>query len=119
MPHRQVIADEMGGFLNVLSHSDRIRIIQELRKEELEVSKIREILNIAPSRLSQHLALLKAHYIVKERRDGRRVIYALRSPELAKWLLSGLRFLQLESQHSEEVNTALDRAIENWETPAS
>jgi DNA-binding transcriptional ArsR family regulator len=119
MPYRQVIADEMGGFLNVISHCDRIRIIQELRTEELEVSRLREALKIAPSRLSQHLALLKAHYIVKERREGRKVIYSLRAPEIAKWLLSGMRFLQLESQHSEEVNSALDRAIENWETPVS
>ncbi len=118
MPHRQVVAEEMGRFLGVLSHPDRIRIIQELRKEESEVSQLREALGISPSRLSQHLTLLKAHHILKERREGRKVVYLLRSPEIAKWLLTGMQFLNLESQHSKEVSSALDHAVENWETSA-
>ena len=118
MPYCQVVAAEMGEFLSGLSHPDRIRIVQELRTQECEVSRIRESLKISPSRLSQHLSLLKAHHILKERRDGRKVLYQLRDPEIAKWLLEGMQFLQLESQHSKEVSSALDHAIEDWESPS-
>lgn len=110
MTYRKVIADEMAHFLSALSHPDRVRIALELQEAEAEVSLLREALGISPSRLSQHLGLLKSHHIVRERKEGRRVFYRLEHEGLGRWLLGGMGFIQQESQRLGEVVAALQKA---------
>ena len=110
MQHRKVIADEMAHFLSALSHPDRVRIALELQHAEAEVVTLREALMISPSRLSQHLGLLKNHHIVRERKEGRRVFYRLVHPGLAEWLLESMKFIQQESMRLREVVAALQKA---------
>lgn len=110
MPERKITADELAEFLGVLAHGDRVRIIEELRvRGSLEVKQLRLDLDIPPARLSQHLALLRHHRILRECREGRRVIYSLREGEIADWLLEGLTHLR----HS-EYPEAVARAKEHW-----
>ncbi|MBX3170253.1 MAG: winged helix-turn-helix transcriptional regulator [Candidatus Eremiobacteraeota bacterium] len=107
MSYRKVVAEEMANFLSALSHPDRVRIALELQDGEQEVSVLREALGISPSRLSQHLGLLKSHHIVRERKEGRRVFYHLEQVGLGRWLLEGMTFIQQESQRLGEVVAAL------------
>ena len=118
MPHRKVIADEMASFLSALSHPDRVCICLELQGGELEVSALRQSLEISPSRLSQHLGLLKSHHIVRERKEGRRVLYCLARPSLGPWLMQGMEFIRQESQRVGDLVAALEQASHAWE-PAS
>lgn len=107
MSYRKVVAEEMANFLSALSHPDRVRIALELQDGEQEVSSLREALGISPSRLSQHLGLMKSHHIVRERKEGRRVFYHLEQVGLGRWLLEGMSFIQQESQRLGEVVAAL------------
>ena len=109
MPYRKVVAEEMANFLSALSHPDRVRIALELQDGEQEVSALREALGISPSRLSQHLGLLKSHHIVRERKEGRRVFYHLERVVLGRWLLEGMNFIQQESERLGEVVAALQQ----------
>lgn len=109
MPYRKVVAEEMANFLSALSHHDRVRIALELQEGEREVSALREALGISPSRLSQHLGLMKSHHIVRERKEGRRVFYHLEQVGLGRWLLEGMSFIQQESQRLGEVVAALQQ----------
>ncbi|MFN8613585.1 MAG: metalloregulator ArsR/SmtB family transcription factor [Vulcanimicrobiota bacterium] len=109
MSYRKVVAEEMANFLSALSHSDRVRIALELQDGEQEVSALREALGISPSRLSQHLGLLKSHHIVRERKEGRRVFYHLEQVGLGRWLLEGMTFIQQESRRLGEVVAALNQ----------
>lgn len=48
---------------------------------------------LAHSRYIQLIEELRANRIVIERREGRRVIYRLRSADLANWLVEGMNLL--------------------------
>ena len=94
MPSRLLVARELADLFKVVAHPDRVRIIEELHTGELGVNDLGETLDLPPTRVSQHLSLLKAHRFVEERRDGRRHYYHLTQPEMAEWIVEGLNFLE-------------------------
>ncbi len=114
MPWRTFLTKEMADFLGVLAHPHRVRIIQELRNGELDVNSLQVILEISHSRVSQHLSVMRAHRVVVERREGRRVFYRLVEPKIAQWLSDGLDFLQTESVHQSEIQDALRKSRSIW-----
>lgn len=114
MPHRTVVARELGELLGVLAHPHRIRIIEELRDGECDVNTLQNALAISHSGVSQHLAVLRAHRLVAERREGRRVFYHLRHPDLARWLLDGLRFLTRMHAEDESLREAVATVQALW-----
>lgn len=63
--------------LKLLSDSTRVRLLSLLRREELAVSELSEILDMAQSRVSSQLAQLRGHELVQDRREGKRAFYAL------------------------------------------
>lgn len=87
---RKIAATELAKFIQPLTHSIRLHIIEELRPGELSVSSIQKIIGIPQASVSQHLAILKTHNLIKERKEGRRVFYSLVTPEIAEWLLKGI-----------------------------
>jgi DNA-binding transcriptional ArsR family regulator len=114
MPARHLVAQEFSKFLSVLSHPHRIRIVEELRSQERDVNFLEEVLGISHARVSQHLALMRSHRLVLERRQGRRVFYHLIQPELAVWLVDGLRFIEREIEASKDMQQAVKQAMELW-----
>lgn len=94
MPSRQVVAKELAEVFGILSHPDRIRMIEELRIGEKDVGGLAKALGLEAPRISQHLRLLKAHKIVIERRDGRHHFYHLSNPDMASWIVHGLTFIE-------------------------
>ena len=94
MPSRQLIAKELAEIFKLVSHPDRIRLIEELAKAELDVNSLAQILELPGTRVSQHLSKLRAHRFVEERRDGRHHYYHLTQPELARWIVDGMDFIE-------------------------
>jgi DNA-binding transcriptional ArsR family regulator len=94
-----------------------VRIVEELRAGEHDVNFLAEVLQVSHSRVSQHLALLRSHHIVRDRRDGRHVFYALSQPGLAQWLLEGLAFVEADLARSQDVRSALEAARSLWSEP--
>ncbi|HNR76573.1 MAG TPA: metalloregulator ArsR/SmtB family transcription factor [Parvularculaceae bacterium] len=94
MPSRAILARELSAMLKAIAHADRVRIIEELKAGALDVTALSERLGVPSTRMSQHLAVLKTHRLVEERRDGRHHHYSLAEPELASWLLDGVRFIE-------------------------
>lgn len=119
MPERLLVSKELAALLGVLSHAHRIRIVEELRDRELDVNSLQEILGISHSGVSQHLALLRAHRIVVERREGRHVYYRLRQPELAAWLIAGIEFVAGSPGDYEEFRSAVERVKTLWPQASS
>lgn len=114
MPSRSIAAKALADLLSVISHPHRLRIIEELAGEEMDVTRLTEVLGISHSGASQHLSILRASRLVRDRRDGRRVVYSLRQPELATWLLEGLRFLETEDTDTGEMRSAIQVARKAW-----
>ena len=94
MPSREIAARELAEIFKLLAHSDRIKLVEELRDGEHSVGEIAESLGIPSTRVSQHLSILRAHRIVEERRDGRMRYYHLVQPDFAGWIVDGLEFVE-------------------------
>lgn len=94
MPTRRLVAKELGALLKVLSNPDRILIIHALATSgDSSVNALARLLHLAPSRVSQHLSLMRAYKLVVETSEGRKRIYALGIEELPDWLLEGVDFV--------------------------
>jgi len=63
--------------LRLLADSTRLRILRLLQQEELSVAELQEILGTGQSRISAHLAKLRAAQLVENRRSGKNIYYAL------------------------------------------
>ena len=64
-----------------LSDDTRIRIINLLKKEELSVTEICDILDVQQSNLSKHLSRLRLTGLVNDNREGFNVYYSLVNPK--------------------------------------
>ncbi len=98
--------------LHALGHPARVQIVEELRQGEKDVNSLKEALDISQSGVSQHLAVLRAHRLVEERRSGRQVFYHLANSQLATWLIVGLSFIGMAE--AEGLRDALEGAKELW-----
>lgn len=118
MGARKIVAGELAALLKVLANADRIRIIEELRANEKDVSALQSILGTSSSRVSQHLSLLKAHKLVKERREGKHKFYSLAKSEIADWLMGGLDYLENELVNTQAICQAVIEAKKLWTSEA-
>ena len=114
MPFRPIASRELAEVLAVLGHPCRLRIIEEIGSGERDVATLAELLGISHSGTSQHLSHLRAHRLVTERREGRRVFYKLANPALSKWLLAGLEVLEKDAESSQVIKVSLRRARVAW-----
>jgi len=78
-------ADQLQRVFRVFSDPTRIRILALLEREELAVQEIMEVLGMAQSRVSRHLAILREAGLLEDRRDGTFVFYRFVSPQNAPW----------------------------------
>ena len=69
--------NEFTAVAKALSDSHRVRAVMALRKGELCVCQITELLALAPSTISKHMSVLKSAGVVDSRKEGRWVYYRL------------------------------------------
>lgn len=67
--------------LKAVSNERRLLILCHLLQGEMSVGEINEKLDLSQSALSQHLALLRRHKLVKTRKEAQTVFYSLNSAE--------------------------------------
>lgn len=65
-----------------LAHPTRVQIVKLLKEGELCVCDILPNLDSEQSNTSQHLTILKNQGIVESRKDGAKVIYAVKNREV-------------------------------------
>jgi DNA-binding transcriptional ArsR family regulator len=93
VPNRTLVANELAALLRQISHPDRIRLIQNLRIGDQTVNELAIGLGLPPTRLSQHLAVLRSLGLVELELMGRKRVYRLAQPRLALWLIDGIDFV--------------------------
>jgi ArsR family transcriptional regulator len=69
--------NEVLGVARALSDANRVRIMMFLRSGELCVCQIIEMLGLAPSTISEHMAVLHRAGLVEARKEGRWIFYRL------------------------------------------
>lgn len=73
-------------FFKALANPLRIRILDELRAEELTVSEIRERLDVELPNVSQQLSVLRAKNLVVGRKQGNNIYYSCNDPTVFRLL---------------------------------
>ncbi len=75
---------------SALSDPSRIRIISALTDGEMNVGKLAEMVGISESAISHHMRGLRQMRIVRARKEGRQVYYALEDEHIADLYQRGL-----------------------------
>jgi len=117
MSSRSVVAKELAELFKIISHPDRLRLLEELRSDGRDVKTLAGTLSLPQARVSQHLSLMRANRLVDESRDGRRHLYKLRQPAIADWIVEGLDFIKepMRGVTQEDIRNARDL----WSAPSS
>ncbi len=63
--------------LKALANNNRLKILVLLNEHELNVGQLEKMVDLSQSALSQHLAVLRKHNIVKTRRVAQTIYYSL------------------------------------------
>ena len=99
IPHslgtRQPLYEIKANLFKALAHPARIRVLEILtaNADPTPVSEILDRTSIEPSLLSQHLAVLKRHGVVRHERAGNAVTYRLANPAVSQLLVVARTFL--------------------------
>jgi DNA-binding transcriptional ArsR family regulator len=91
-----------------LANEKRQMIIDTLRDSEMTVTQLIGATGITQANLSQHLAILRAKGVVRTRREGTRVFYAIANPKiLAAFDLISEAMAEAFGEQKETVDTAM------------
>jgi DNA-binding transcriptional ArsR family regulator len=66
--------------LKALANESRLKIVDRLSRGECSVGELTELIGSDHSTVSKHLAVLRSHGIVTDRREGNVVYYTLLTP---------------------------------------
>ena len=93
MPDEDTLFD-LAELFKIFGDSTRIKILCALVGRELPVGDIAEVLNMTQSAISHQLRVLKANGLVRFRREGKSLIYALSDDHVTKILNMGLEHIE-------------------------
>lgn len=110
----EIAVKRLAEFFRILSNPRRILIIEELRDGEKDVSSLASALRLQQSAVSQHVAVLRAYKLIIERKQGRNVFYRLSDPEMASWIVSGLKFAGPNPDDTELFLLGIEQAKSAW-----
>ena len=85
--------DTLIAITKALADENRVRALGALREQSLCVCQIVELLELAPSTVSKHLAILRQAGLVTSRKEGRWIYFALPEDEGAPEVASTLDWL--------------------------
>lgn len=86
-----------------ISHATRLRILYTLDDKTLSATELAEKLDISPSNLAQHLAILKSRNIVLSFRKGAHAFYKISNPKVMK----ALRLMSEVIRETQEEQTGI------------
>jgi len=72
------------------SDTSRVRILYAILMEEMNTSKLAELLGLSESAVSHHLRGLRQMHIVQARREGKEVYYSATDPHIVALFQQGV-----------------------------
>lgn len=114
MPATEQTFKSLSNLFGVLSNPVRLKILNLLREQEIDVSHLQQELGISQSRVSQQLHELKVHGLVSERREGKHVYYRLKNPEILKVLAGTLHFMAVDAMVDNPLLLACSEFLSLW-----
>lgn len=95
MPSDEELYD-LADFYKIFGDSSRIKILFVLRQEEMGVQALADKISMTQSAVSHQLKTLKSAGLVKNRRDGKTIIYSLADDHIVNILDMGLEHIEEE-----------------------
>lgn len=86
-----------------LSDENRVRALMMLRKGELCVCQLIEVLRLAPSTVSKHMAVLYQAGLVDARKQGRWNYYRLADGDAPQYVLEAIRWVQDSAARDKQI----------------
>ena len=77
--------DQLQKVFRTLSDPTRVRVLALLEQQELAVQELMDVLGMAQSRVSRHLAILREAGLLMDRREGTYVFYRFSAPRDGPW----------------------------------
>ncbi len=93
MPQEEILYD-LAELFKVFGDSTRIKILYVLFQSEMCVCDIAQLLHMSQSAISHQLRVLKQAQLVKYRREGKTVFYALADAHVNTILNQGLEHIE-------------------------
>lgn len=93
MPPEEELQD-LADFFKVFGDVTRLKILYVLRCSEMCVYDIAKLLNMSQSAISHQLRVLKHMDLVKNRREGKTIFYALSDAHIVTILNQGLDHIE-------------------------
>jgi ArsR family transcriptional regulator len=90
----EVSAVALAETFRVLGDTTRVRILDALAREEVPVCDLANALGLSQSAVSHQLRLLRSLRLVRSRRDGRHIYYALDDDHVVKLFTQGLEHVK-------------------------
>jgi ArsR family transcriptional regulator len=84
--------------LRALANESRLMIVDRLNRGECSVGELAEMVGSDLSTVSKHLALLRAHGILEDRREGNLVYYRLLTPCVCNFFACATQVLKERSR---------------------
>jgi DNA-binding transcriptional ArsR family regulator len=89
-----LLATRLAETFRALSDPTRVRIISALAQQELCVCDLAAVLGMSPSAISHQLRLLRMMGLVRHRKEGRMVYYALDDEHIYHLFCDGLEHVR-------------------------
>ncbi len=87
-------AAQVAELFRAFSDSSRVRIIAALADGEMNVSALAQAANVSESAVSHHMRGLRQMRLVRARKEGRQVFYALDDDHVAALFRQGLEHVR-------------------------
>ncbi len=94
LPLKEHTAAHVAELFRSFSDTSRVRILSTILEQELNTSKIAEVLGLSESAVSHHLRGLRQMRIVQARRDGKEVFYSVVDTHIIALFQQGIRHIQ-------------------------
>jgi ArsR family transcriptional regulator len=77
--------EQVQKIFRTLADPTRVRVLALLEQQELAVQELMDVLGMAQSRVSRHLAILREAGLLTDRREGTYVFYRMSAPREGPW----------------------------------
>ncbi len=95
--HDRLSYRQQARVLKALAHEARLMIVDRLLQGECSAGALTKLVGLDASTVSKHLALLRSHGIVEDRREGSTVYYRLLTPCVASFFSCASQVINGES----------------------
>jgi DNA-binding transcriptional ArsR family regulator len=104
---KQKILEGQASILKALGQPTRLQILELLKDGERCVCEIFPAISQEQANVSKHLSILKQAGILESRKDGLRILYRIKTPEILNLLTGVSKLLKTQAREQHQLMTRL------------